>query len=344
MKQDIKRILIFQTAYAGDVILLTPLIEACKQMVPEADLDILVIPQTAGLLDNNPNIRHKHLYAKRDKEKGIVAFFAWVRILKRARYDLVLLPHRSLRSAALVFMAGIPLRVGFDRSAGRWLLNRRVAYVQSRHEVFRNLSLIEALGWSGTAPDPRVYPGEAERKSVDNFLSSFDLKNLPFLIAAPGSVWATKRWLPERFGEVASMLYREKQIRTVFIGGAEDRTLISRIVESTDAPCVDAAGRMTYLESAELLRRSSAALVNDSAPCHLAVAVGTPVISVFGPTVPAFGFAPFGDENRVLEVKDLDCRPCSIHGGHKCPKGHFLCMNRISARQAVDAILSLSRQ
>ena len=95
---------------------------------------------------------------------------------------------------------------------------------------------------------------------------------------------------------------------------------------------------VSLLESAELIRRCQAALTNDSAPCHLAVSVGTPVVAIFGPTVPAFGFAPYGPHNQIVEITDLDCRPCSIHGTRKCPKKHFLCMKRITVHEVIETL------
>jgi heptosyltransferase-2 len=335
---DTHKILIVQTAYAGDVVLVTPLIRATADYFHGAEIHVLVIPQTAGLLAHNPEIHKVWIYDKRRSEKGGGAFWDWARKLRAERFDLALVPHRSLRSAALVRAAGISARVGFDRSAGRWLLNRIVPYPKNRHEVDRNLTLLSALGWQGEPPAPQLFPSDAERKNVQTFLNEMQLTETPLLAMAPGSVWATKRWLPERFAEVAARLYAERKIKTVLIGGPEDALPGQKIREMAGESVVDAIGRFSLLESAELIRRCRAALTNDSAPCHLAVSVGTPVSAIFGPTIPAFGFAPYGPRNQIVEITDLACRPCSIHGTKKCPKKHFLCMKQITADEVIKAL------
>lgn len=340
---DIHKILIIQTAYAGDVVLTTPLIRAAADYFPGADIHLLAIPQTAGLLENNPAMHKIWIYDKRRSEKSGGAFRGWARKLRAEQFDLALVPHRSLRSAALVRAAGIPVRVGFNRSSGRWLFNRIVTYPKDRHEVERNLTLLAALGWQGEPPAPQLFPSDAERKSVQTFVDEMQLTETPLLAMAPGSVWATKRWLPERFAEVASRLYAERKIKTVLIGGSEDALIGETIQKMSRENVVNAIGKFSLLESAELIRRCQAALTNDSAPCHLAVSVGTPVVAIFGPTIPAFGFAPYGTRNQIVEITNLDCRPCSIHGGRKCPKKHFLCMKRITADAVIGALNPLFR-
>ena len=320
------------------MVLATPLVEATRKHFPEAEVHILVIPETAILLENNPHLDKVWPYDKRSGEKGLGAFQSWTRKLRHAHFDLALVPHRSLRSAALVFGAGIPVRVGFRNSAGRWLLNQTVRYPGDCHEVERNLELLRPFGWEGEVPPPQLFPGGREQKRIDTILSGHNLNKQPLVTIAPGSIWPTKRWLKERFAGVIQSLWKKHQVQCVLVGGPDDEVLAAAIVHLAQVPCLNQTGKLTLLESAELIKRCCVALTNDSAPCHLAAAVGTSVVAIFGATVPAFGFAPFGTNNQVLEINDLNCRPCGIHGGTKCPKKHFLCMKRIETEPVVKAL------
>jgi heptosyltransferase-2 len=147
---------------------------------------------------------------------------------------------------------------------------------------------------------------------------------------APGTIWNTKRWPKERFASLA-VNFDEAGLEVVLIGGTEDEGICSEIRSLSKSSLVhDASGALTLLQSAELIRRCQLLVCNDSAPMHLATAVGTPVVAIFGATVPAFGFGPTGPFDVVVEVQGLKCRPCSIHGGEKCPIQTFDCMYGIS--------------
>jgi heptosyltransferase-2 len=337
----IRKILIVQTAFPGDVVLTLPLAEGLRKLFPEAAVDLVVTPDTAVLVEGNPFVNRVFVYDKRSKENGPIALVRWMTKLRREQYDLAVVPHRSLRSALLVWGAAIPIRIGFDRSSGFRLFNRVVRYPEQAHEVERNFHLLESLGWKGPALAPKLYPGEKERSDVDAFFDRNGIKKTEVLAAmAPGSVWDTKRWLPEKFGLVARQLFDRKKIRTVIIGGRSDKALAGRIMEQANDSAIDATGIFSLLGSAELIRRCRTILTNDSAPLHLAVGVGTPVVAVFGPTIPAFGFFPYGNGHAVIQ-KDLDCRPCGIHGGKRCPRGHFRCMGDIRAEEVTDILINV---
>jgi heptosyltransferase-2 len=159
---------------------------------------------------------------------------------------------------------------------------------------------------------------------------------------APGTAWNTKRWPREHFARLAQML-SDAGDRVVLIGGPEDAPLCREIAGAAGrAGVVDASGAFSVLGSAELIRRSALLVCNDSAPLHLAGAVGTPVLAIFGATTPAFGFGPIGPRDRVLETEGLACRPCSIHGGDRCPIGTFECMVRITPAMAFEAARSMA--
>jgi heptosyltransferase-2 len=339
----INRILVIQTAFIGDVILTLPLIQVLKDFFAGAVIDIVVVPRSAEVCSNHPDVGEVVVYDKRGKDKGVGGLLRMVRALRKRRYDLALAPHRSLRSAMLAFLAGIPLRIGFRRSVGRFLFTKRVEYQEDVHEVERNLALLTAVGIESVPKElPRVVPGNKEKLQVDRLLATAGWGPAVRMIAiAPGTVWNTKRWLKERFAELAGMMATEGT-KVVLIGGPEDRELCEEIrSQSRSADVLNATGELSLLGSAELIRRCDVAVSNDSAPLHLAVAVGTPVVAIFGATVPEFGFAPYGPHDAVVEVRGLTCRPCSIHGGPECPIKTFDCMKRITAERVYAKVMSV---
>jgi heptosyltransferase-2 len=334
------KICIVQTAFAGDVILTTPLIRATAMCFPEAEIDFIAIPSTSNLLKNNPHVNRVMVYDKRNADRGIASLVRWTGRLRRHKYDLALVPHRSIRSALLVSGAGIPVRIGFHNSAGSFFFNHKVIYPRHVHEVERNGYLLHPLGLRMKMGVPELFPGEAEKRRIDRFLLESGLNQKDgFISAAPGSVWATKRWLPEGFARVIREVWERHGIRTVLVGSDSEQDLAGWIVREAGEGAVNAMGRFSMLASAELIRQSRLLISNDSAPLHLGVAVRRPVIALFGPTVPDFGFAPFGPGNVVIE-RPVACRPCGIHGGNRCPKGHFRCMKEIRPEEVLEAVES----
>ena len=335
-------VLVVQTAFLGDVILTLPVAQVLRRLQPGLSVDMMVVPRTAAVIANHPDIRETLIYDKRGADSGLRGFFRVMKAVKRRDYRCAIVPHRSLRSALLAKLAGIPVRVGFDSSAGRRLFSRTVPYARELHEIDRNLRLLEAVGVDHAAHDaPRLYPGEREKETVTEFLAASGTAGAAPLIAiAPGTVWNTKRWPAERFAALAGGLAR-RGFRVILVGGPEDAELC-REIAAAGGGIMDASGKFPVLGSAELIRRSALLVCNDSAPLHLATAVGTPVLAIFGATIPAFGFGPTGPRDRVMETRGLPCRPCSIHGGDRCPVGTFECMIRITPETVLDAVISMT--
>lgn len=333
--EDPRSILVIQTAFVGDVILTIPLLQVLKRQYPSAPVDVVVIPAAAILLKNHPAVTRVLIYDKRGSDRGLRGFLRRLGELRSGHYDLAIVPHRSIRSAALAACAGIPRRIGFSTSAGRFLFTSTVRPDRTAHEVDRNLSLLEGLAQdietSQRREFPRLYPSEDDSRDVDRFLAGLGIAKGGGLVAvAPGTVWNTKRWPKERFAGLCSALAAEHRT-VILIGGADDAALCREIARTSAPECVfSAAGDLTLLQSAELIRRCAVLVSNDSAPMHLALAVGTPVVAIYGATIPGFGFAPYGPHDSVVETKGLSCRPCSIHGGDRCPIGTFECMQRIA--------------
>ena len=326
--------LVLQTSFLGDTVLTTPLI---AHLAKSDVVDVLAIPASAALLKNHPQVREVVVYDKRGADRGASGFLRVTRTLRWRAYTTVYLCQGSVRSGALVWAARIPERVGFATSAGRRFYTVRIPYYDNVHHAARLLSLgtrdADATP-TREALRPHLFPGDEERAAVDTALARAGIpRDEPFVALAPGSVWATKRW--PYYAELASEL--AKDVRLVIVGSSADTTLAARIV-SAAGRVSDVTGQLSLLASAELIGRARAIVTNDSAPLHLASAMGTPTVAVFGPTVPEFGFGPLAPRAEVVGLEALACRPCDRHGPQRCPLGHWRCMREITAVAVADLV------
>jgi heptosyltransferase-2 len=318
------------------MVLTTPLI---ARLATSGPVDVLATPAAGALLANNPHVRETIAYDKRGADRGVAGFVRLARTLRARKYAAAYLAQGSVRSGALAFAAGIPERTGFSTSAGRRFYTAGIPYIENTHHAARLLALATrdaARDVPRAALRPHLYPGPAERAAVDRVLGAVAASE-PLVALAPGSVWATKRW--PYFADLARAL--RDVARIVVVGADADRALAEEIVGATKGQAVDATGRLSLLASADLIGRAALLVTNDSAPLHLASAMNTPTIAVFGPTVPEFGFGPLADSSIVAGHESLACRPCDRHGPQKCPLGHWRCMREISSEQVAALARSL---
>ncbi len=335
------KFLIIQTAFIGDVILTLPMVQVLKRKYTESTVDFICIPKTAPILDNNPYINEVIVYDKRGEEQGLGAFIKLMKEIRKRGYDTVISPHRYLRSTLISGFSGAKQTIAFDNSTLSGLYKNKVEYGKT-HEIQRNLSLLKPLGIEETEIiKPELFPGADDICAVDKIISGLAIKSdTKFITAAPGSEWFTKRFPKDKFVTLFNIMDKS-DLKIVLIGSKGDYKLCEYIASnSTNNNIYIYAGKLDLLQSAELIRRSALLITNDSAPLHIANAVGTKLIAIFGATNQDFGFYPYGIADRVFEISGLGCRPCSIHGGQRCPTGTFDCMLKIDEKEIADAILN----
>jgi heptosyltransferase-2 len=320
--------LVIQTSYLGDVILTTPLIAELAQRGP---VDVLVTPLGAAALANNPDIHTTIRYDKRGTYGSAQGTWQTVKELRTRRpYQVAYLAQGSFRSGVLAMLTGAKERIGFASSTGHALYTTQLPYRPERHHAERLWSL--AMSDCADPPTrdqirPRLYPSDEDRRIVDTLLRQSGPTSEPFVALAPGSAWGTKRW--PYYVELAKRL--SDVYRVAVIGSKADLTVGAAIVEALPSGSViNAVGVLPLLASAELIGRAQAIVTNDSAPQHLASAMGTPTLTIFGPTVPEFGFGPLAERNTIAGHDNLDCRPCDRHGPQRCPLGHWRCMRELT--------------
>ncbi len=340
-----ERILIFHTAFIGDILLMLPMVQILRRQFPKSSITVVTRPDVAELVRAHPAVTDVVPYDKKGKHSGVGGLLTLARQLRERRFDLAVVPHRSLRSALVVFMGQIPRRVGFSNSAGALLFTDRVKYHAGDHEIDRDIRLLQpVVGFTPGRELPALGIPDADVRAAASILSAAEQRHpgftrRPVIALAPGSVWSTKRWPAASYGELAGKLARDG-CSVILLGAARDRDLCEEVIQTAahDDAILNAAGTTSLTGTGELLRRSRVLVSNDSAPVHIALGVGTPVIALFGPTVPAIGFAPVGPHDRLVEVAGLPCRPCNIHGGNECPIGSFECMRGISVVRVLSAV------
>ncbi|WP_047393929.1 glycosyltransferase family 9 protein [Cetobacterium sp. ZOR0034] len=330
------KILIIHTAFIGDIVLSTPLIKRIKEVYPESKITYVTTPVGASILRNNEDITEIIEYDKRGTHSGFKGLIALGRRLRYENFNLVLTPHRYLRSSILSWLTRSPKRIGYDTASGAILFTDKVKYDKEKHEVEKLLSFMGEIPKNSREDYPiELYPSKKDTEIINRIWEENGLENEDVIAIAPGSKWFTKKWPLEYFNKVIDLLI-ENNKKVIVIGGKDEMFLNVH----TSKGVIDLRGKTTLLELAEVLRRVRVVLTNDSSPIHIASAFkNTRIIALFGPTVKEFGFFPWSENSEVLEIEGLPCRPCGIHGGNKCPKGHFKCMLEIKPEKVFDKIL-----
>jgi heptosyltransferase-2 len=314
------KVLIIQTAFIGDVILATPLIETLKANYPNCIIDFLVKKGNEELLFSNPLLSKVHVF---DKSKKLASLFQNIRKIRKEKYDLVINLQRFASSGIIAGLSAGKKIVGFTKNPMSFLYHEQFEHRigNGQHEVDRNLSLIQSVCES-LIRRPKLYPSADDFAKVEKFVES------PFICLAPASVWKTKQAPIQKWIEVIRSQAGEFKI--YLVGAPSDFILCEEIIQKSERPgIVNLCGDLKLMQTAALFSKANRVFVNDSGPLHIASAMNTPVTAFFCSTTPEFGFGPLSDKSEVVEVKNLDCRPCGLHGHKICPKGHFDCGNKL---------------
>lgn len=335
-KKEALKILIIQTAFIGDVVLATPVVEKLKRFFPDATVDFLLRKGNESLLHNHPHLRKVLIWNK--KQSKYREMWRLLHQIRLERYDLVVNCQRFAASGLLTALSGAKQRVGFDKNPFSILFthsrpHRFGTLEKPLHEVSRNLSLIEHLT-DKSFERPRLYPTPA------NYVRATEHGEAStYVCIAPTSVWFTKQYPPHKWIELIKAL--PSTLHVMLLGGSDDAATCAKIVDKANRPNVhNLAGRLTFLESAALMQGAIMNYVNDSAPMHIASAVNAPITAIFCSTIPLFGFTPLSDHSRSVQThQQLDCRPCGLHGHAACPQGHFQCAEAIQTRDLLVGVV-----
>ena len=309
--------LIIQTAFIGDVILATPIIEKIHQFYPDAKIDFLVRKGNEGLLENHPYLNSVKIWDK--KNRKYKSLLILIKEIRAEKYDYVINAQRFLSTGLITVFSHAKTTIGFDKNPLSFLYKKKVKHVICAdtfniHEVNRNISLISSFT-NDKLIRPALYPSENDFASVRQVQ--------PYICIAPTSIWLTKQLPPQKWIEFIKNVGTQNKI--ILTGSAKDFEACEYIKNESGNIAENLAGKLTFMQSAALMKNAVMNYVNDSAPMHIASSMNAPVTAVFCSTVPQFGFGPLSDSSNIIEVKNLSCRPCGLHGFKACPKGHFKC-------------------
>lgn len=337
----VQKFLVIQTAFIGDVVLSTALIEKLHAFFPDARIDFLVRKGNEALLTGHPFLQEVLVWDKKQhKQKNL---WRMSRRIRKERYDKVINVQRFAATGLLTAFSGARETIGFDKNPLSRLFTRRIPHIvvtptqAPLHEIDRNQQLIKDLTDDRPAR-PRLYPQAADYEKVAPY------KGKPYITVSPASVWFTKQYPKDKWIDFLKKLPAHYTV--YLLGAPSDRDLCEEIIAGASDPVagtpralINLSGQLSFLQSAALMQDAVMNYVNDSAPMHFASAVNAPVTAVYCSTIPAFGFGPLSDNRHIVEIAEpLDCRPCGLHGYKACPRGHFNCAYHIRDEQLLQTL------
>lgn len=329
-----QRILIIQTAFIGDVVLATALIEKLAASIPDVKIDFLVRKGNEALLANNPHLNEIIIWNK--KEKKYANLLAIYKKIRNTHYNKVINLQRFFSTGLLTGFSGANEKIGFDKNPLSFLFTTKVKHIFTTkppyvHEVERNDNLIKAFT-NQNYYRPKLYPSMADEQFANGYAQT------PFITISPSSVWFTKQYPIERWAQLINSFPEKYKI--YLLGGKDSKGTSDALMAQIKTKNIeDLSGKLSFLQSAALMRLAVMNYANDSAPLHFASAVNASVTAVFCSTVPAFGFTPLSDVSFIAEIDyNLYCRPCNLHGQKHCPQKHFKCALDIKTEQLLKPL------
>jgi predicted lipopolysaccharide heptosyltransferase III len=333
MKQAPGKILVVKLRYIGDVVLSTPVLTRLRENYPKAQISMLVNAGTEGVVEGHPAVDEILVVERR----GWMSDWKLWRELRRRRFDLVVDLTDGDRAAILSWLTRAPMRIGFN-SENHWrgrLYSRIVrADRHGMHTVMYHLAVTDVLGLSGSPPRPSISVGSDARQHVEQLMASVGVEpGRPLVCLHPGARWWFKAWPPERFAALADRIHAETEAQALFLGGSQDHAAVQQIATAMKTSFRSVAGKTPLRDLAAVLERATLMVTNDNGPMHLAAAVGTPIVGLFGPSDPRV-WGPWGEGHRTF-YKQLDCRAC-FHPD--CFRGDENCMRLISLEEVWAAV------
>jgi ADP-heptose:LPS heptosyltransferase len=313
-----QRFLIIQTAFIGDVVLATSIIEKLHFHFPGSEIDFLVRKGNESLLAGHLFLHEVIIW---DKQKNKLRnLWKTIRLVRKRKYDKVINIQRFAATGILTALSGGREKIGFDKNPFSFFFTTKVKHIigeGGQHEIDRNTELVRHFT-DASVFKPRMYPSTQDETAVMIY------KKGDFITISPSSVWATKQFPKEKWIEF--IRDSPPQYTIYLLGGPADIELAEEIKNAAGVPVVNLSGQLSFLQSAALMKDAAMNYVNDSAPMHFASSVNAPVTAIYCSTLPSFGFGPLSDIRNIVEIDyHLYCRPCGLHGRKQCPEGHFKC-------------------
>ncbi|MCB9800512.1 MAG: glycosyltransferase family 9 protein [Candidatus Omnitrophica bacterium] len=338
------RILITRSDRIGDLVLSTPVFAVLRRHFPQAWIAGLTFQENRQILEGNPYLNEVILYDKKGSEKGWWGNYCFARQLAKKKFNVAVHLHATNRMHVVSRLAGIPIRIGYGRKAA-WALTHVVTDDKSgglRHEAEYNFNVLEPLGTGRPALNElELYFPVCERdeKSLNELLAQRGVvKDKPWLVLHPSASCPSKIWPAESFGRLSAWIQKEYDAEIFVVGMRCDRKFHKTIQQQSLQTVHDLCGRLSLGMLGALLKKSDLLISNDSGPVHIANAVGTPVISIFGRNQPGLSpkrWGPLSPDSQVI-WKDVGCHPCLAH---EC-QINFLCLEAVGVNEVMESVKS----
>ena len=332
------KILVIRFSSLGDVVLVSPLFQKIKNRYPISEITFLTDNKFECLFKTDPNVDRIISYDV--SGENLVYLIKSLKRMRKEHYDIIIDCHSIPRSLIFLYFGRAIKRKRVNKFS---LQRRKIISSQKKreipHVVKRYLATLN--GMDRNEFKPNIYLKEEEIDKISNILSKKKGKK-KVVGFVPGASKRTKIWKLEKLKSLAVELVDKNDVFIIFFGNKEEIPLVKEVKEGLQNQYLDLSGKTNLRELALFINNCNVLFTTDSGPMHIAVAVGTPVVSIFGPTVPEFGFAPY-DEKSVVISKSLSCRPCSLHGNDVCPLRHHNCMKLIEieeVRKEIERLLA----
>lgn len=328
---SLKNILIVNLSLIGDVLLSTPVIKNVKLKYPEASIRFLTIPWSREVIENNPHVSEIIVYDKHKVDKGWNGLIRISRILSKYSFDLSIIINKSFGSALICFLAKIPYRIGYASEGRSWLLSKNIKYNEDLHIAENHIRLLSLLNIKNYDRRTEFFFTQRDSEYIDNLLHKSGIKNKPLIAINPSASWETKKWGVEKFIRLANIIKAKLDVDIAFIGSKMDEKVVNDVISGLDFECLNLLNKTSLSQLGAFLSRCKLFITNDSGPMHLATAVGTPIVAIFGPTSPLKCGPFYGNSiNIQSEVKCINC--------YKKECKSLECMNSISVERVFDAV------
>ncbi|BFU90041.1 MAG: hypothetical protein NTAFB01_12280 [Nitrospira sp.] len=336
------KILVRAPNWIGDAVMCEPAVRGLRSLFPEAELTMLAKPAIAELFIAHPSLHRLLVYDDKGVHAGISGKWSLAGTLRGHCFDLAVLFQNAFEAAFLAWLAGIPRRYGYATDGRVFLLTEPVAVPRGSvpgHQVEYYWNLLRPLGLADGATLPTLLVSADEDRKADVRLASSGIDSSDLIIGInPGSTYGSaKRWLSDRFAEVAKRLVRRLEqtesvhVAVVVLGAKGEESLGEDIAAQLGGRLVVLSGGTTIRELMAVVKRCRLLITNDTGPMHIAAAFGVPVVAVFGPT-DWRTTAPYGQARSIVR-EAVDCAPCLLR---ECPIDHR-CMTRISVDRVYEA-------
>jgi len=332
-----KRILIVNVNWLGDTLFATPFIRAVREKYPKAHIAILTHPRCCKMLEGNPNIDEIIIYDEKKQHRNLLGKFSIISYLRSKKFDAAFILKKSLSKTLLLLFSKIPRRIGYGSKRAGFLLTEKAGKPDKElHKVEYFLNLAKAVGIETKNKNYEILISDNDMEEGEKILNGAGIKDKGFIALNAGGNWDLKRWPAENFAELGDKIFEKLGAAIILTGAEKDIVLAENIAGLMKHKPLILCGKTTLKTLGAIFKKAICVISNDSGPMHLAVAVGTRVVAIFGPTSPELT-GPYGDGRYIVLRKDTGCKiPCY---DLKCKDNR--CMKAVTAEDVLGALYEI---